>query len=145
MRCMASRILASSVVGAAVVRPGWAASGSPAARTAASRIITTRRESFIGRLLRKLRTILTVRRGPSQSARGRGLDLIRPLDSAILRFRKAPQEVPMTRNVLSLFAAALLLLVPLGSAQTPAANPRILLKTSLGDITIEIYPDKAPI
>lgn len=50
----------------------------------------------------------------------------------------------MSRNALTLFVAALLLLAPIGSAQTPAANPRILLKTSLGDITIEIYPDKAP-
>ncbi|HEV2623331.1 MAG TPA: peptidylprolyl isomerase [Frateuria sp.] len=51
---------------------------------------------------------------------------------------------------------ALLLLVPLGlSAQTavpapavtqapPAPGPKVLLHTSVGDITLELYPDKAP-
>ena len=29
-------------------------------------------------------------------------------------------------------------------AETTAAEPRVLLKTSLGDITLELYPDKAP-
>lgn len=49
---------------------------------------------------------------------------------------------------------ALLLLLPLGlAAQTapeatattpPAPGPQVLLHTSLGDITLELYPDKAP-
>lgn len=30
------------------------------------------------------------------------------------------------------------------AAATPAEAPRVLLKTNLGDITIELYPDKAP-
>ena len=29
-------------------------------------------------------------------------------------------------------------------APAPAANPRVLLHTSMGDITLELYPDKAP-
>jgi peptidyl-prolyl cis-trans isomerase A (cyclophilin A)/peptidyl-prolyl cis-trans isomerase B (cyclophilin B) len=34
--------------------------------------------------------------------------------------------------------------VATSDAATPAANPKMLLHTSLGDITIEMYPDKAP-
>jgi cyclophilin family peptidyl-prolyl cis-trans isomerase len=50
----------------------------------------------------------------------------------------------MTRHILpflmmALFAGGLAL------AQSPAANPRVLLKTSLGDITLELDPAKAPI
>lgn len=33
---------------------------------------------------------------------------------------------------------------PAAAAETPAAAPKVLLKTSLGDITLELYPDKAP-
>ena len=29
-------------------------------------------------------------------------------------------------------------------APAPAANPKVLLHTSMGDITVELYPDKAP-
>jgi peptidyl-prolyl cis-trans isomerase A (cyclophilin A) len=57
---------------------------------------------------------------------------------------------------MSRFLLALLLLVPLGlAAQTatptpsdtqapPAPGPKVLLHTSVGDITLELYPDKAP-
>jgi peptidyl-prolyl cis-trans isomerase A (cyclophilin A) len=57
---------------------------------------------------------------------------------------------------MSRFLLALLLLLPFGlaaqaappaadSAATPAAPaPRVLLHTSVGDITLELYPDKAP-
>ena len=31
------------------------------------------------------------------------------------------------------------------SAPAPAASPKVLLHTSMGDITLELYPDKAPI
>jgi cyclophilin family peptidyl-prolyl cis-trans isomerase len=50
----------------------------------------------------------------------------------------------MTRPILVLAAAAIFLA---GStlAQTPAANPKVLLKTTMGDITLELYPAKAPI
>ncbi|MEI7037336.1 peptidylprolyl isomerase [Fulvimonas yonginensis] len=53
------------------------------------------------------------------------------------------------------FLLALLLLLPLGAAAQaaapssaagtpPAPGPKVLLHTSLGDITLELYPDKAP-
>lgn len=58
---------------------------------------------------------------------------------------------------MSRFLLALLLFLPLGvaaqaaappstgtSETPPAANPRVLLHTSVGDITLELYPDKAP-
>ena len=51
----------------------------------------------------------------------------------------------MTRNILPILITASLILSGLGLAQAPAANPKILLKTTQGDITIELYPAKAPI
>ncbi len=51
----------------------------------------------------------------------------------------------MTRNILPLLFAATVFLAGSVLAQTPAANPKVLLKTSQGDITIELYPAKAPI
>jgi len=54
------------------------------------------------------------------------------------------------RTGASLFILALLLAaaLPVGSraqeAEKPAANPRVVVKTNLGDFTIELYPDKAP-
>ena len=49
----------------------------------------------------------------------------------------------MTRNILPvLFASAVLLA---GAVMAQAANPKVLLKTTKGDITIELYADKAPI
>lgn len=33
---------------------------------------------------------------------------------------------------------------PAKATEKPAAAPRVLLKTSMGDITVELYPDKAP-
>jgi len=51
----------------------------------------------------------------------------------------------MTRNVLPALVAAGVFLAGLALAQAPAANPKVLLKTSKGDITIELYPAKAPI
>src|SRR5690606_11587756 len=47
------------------------------------------------------------------------------------------------------FAAALALLLGLGvalhAAADPAANPQVVLHTSRGAITLELYPDKAPL
>ena len=51
----------------------------------------------------------------------------------------------MTRNLLPVFVAAMIFVGGLALAQTPAANPKVLLKTSKGDITLELYPAKAPI
>jgi cyclophilin family peptidyl-prolyl cis-trans isomerase len=51
----------------------------------------------------------------------------------------------MTRQILSALFAAGSFLAGLALAQTPAAAPKVLMKTSKGDITIELYPAKAPV
>lgn len=49
---------------------------------------------------------------------------------------------PMRRRFLTLLSAGILSLV---SAMASAeAAPRVTLKTSMGDIVVEVYPDKAP-
>jgi peptidyl-prolyl cis-trans isomerase A (cyclophilin A) len=50
----------------------------------------------------------------------------------------------MTRNLLPILIASALFLAGAALAQT-SANPKVLLKTTKGDITIELYPAKAPI
>lgn len=50
----------------------------------------------------------------------------------------------MTRNILPILITAVLFLAGAALAQT-SANPKVLLKTSKGDITIELYPAKAPV
>ena len=51
----------------------------------------------------------------------------------------------MTRNILPILITASIFLAGVALAQTPAANPKVLFKTTKGDITIELYPAKAPI
>jgi len=51
----------------------------------------------------------------------------------------------MTRHFLPALLAAAVFLAGLAMAQAPAANPKVQLKTNKGDITIELYPGKAPI
>jgi cyclophilin family peptidyl-prolyl cis-trans isomerase len=51
----------------------------------------------------------------------------------------------MTRHLWPALVAATVFIAGLALAQTPAANPKVLLKTTLGDITLELYPAKAPI
>jgi len=51
----------------------------------------------------------------------------------------------MTRHLLPILVATLVFAAGLAMAQAPAANPKVLFKTSKGDITIELYPAKAPI
>lgn len=51
----------------------------------------------------------------------------------------------MTRPILLFAAAAAIFAAGAALAQTPAANPKVLLKTTMGDITLELYPAKAPI
>ena len=51
----------------------------------------------------------------------------------------------MTRNILPLLFAATVFLAGTVLAQAPAANPKVLLKTSQGDITLELFPAKAPV
>jgi peptidyl-prolyl cis-trans isomerase A (cyclophilin A) len=41
-------------------------------------------------------------------------------------------------------AAMLFWLAAAGPAAEPAANPVVVIETSMGDITVELYPDKAP-
>lgn len=51
----------------------------------------------------------------------------------------------MTRSILPILLTAGIFLAGTALAQTPAANPKVLLKTTKGDITIELYPAKAPV
>jgi len=52
----------------------------------------------------------------------------------------------MIRNqLIPLLTLAGLFLLALGAATAGAANPIVVLKTAKGDITIELYPDKAPL
>jgi cyclophilin family peptidyl-prolyl cis-trans isomerase len=51
----------------------------------------------------------------------------------------------MTRQILLTLFVAGSFLAGLAMAQTPAAATKVLMKTSKGDITIELYPAKAPI
>ena len=51
----------------------------------------------------------------------------------------------MTRSILPILVTAGVFLAGVALAQAPAANPKVLLKTTKGDITIELYPAKAPI
>jgi cyclophilin family peptidyl-prolyl cis-trans isomerase len=51
----------------------------------------------------------------------------------------------MTRNILPVLLMAGVFLAGAVLAQTPAANPKVLFKTTKGDITVELYPAKAPI
>ncbi|MFZ2053549.1 MAG: peptidylprolyl isomerase [Candidatus Aminicenantales bacterium] len=49
----------------------------------------------------------------------------------------------MTNRLLLLLVVGAFVVFAGGNAE--AANPKVLLKTSRGDITIELYPDKAPV
>lgn len=51
----------------------------------------------------------------------------------------------MTRHFLPALLTAAVFLAGLAMAQAPAANPKVLLKTTKGDIAIELYPAKAPV
>lgn len=51
----------------------------------------------------------------------------------------------MTRHLLPVLIAATVFVAGLAIAQAPGTNPKVLLKTSKGDITLELYPAKAPI
>jgi cyclophilin family peptidyl-prolyl cis-trans isomerase len=79
---------------------------------------------------------------PLQSARRSGL-----LGAAPVRGRRnLHQEIFSMKRLL--FAALASLLAGGGCSDAPAPSaeaPQVLLKTSMGDIKIELYPDKAPI
>jgi cyclophilin family peptidyl-prolyl cis-trans isomerase len=52
----------------------------------------------------------------------------------------------MKRTSFALILTALAVLVPASSLKgaTPMKNPTVVVKTSMGSVTIELYPDKAP-
>ena len=47
-------------------------------------------------------------------------------------------------SVLATLAGTVMLSVPAGDAAAAGPNPQVLMKTSLGEIVIELYPEKAP-
>lgn len=49
------------------------------------------------------------------------------------------------RGVAALFAVICLVFFTKGTAMSEDKNPEVLFKTSMGDIVIELYPDKAPV
>ena len=55
---------------------------------------------------------------------------------------------PVRNPLLSILTASLtgmvLMATPADDAAAQAANPQVLMKTSMGDIVIELYPEKAP-
>jgi peptidyl-prolyl cis-trans isomerase A (cyclophilin A) len=51
----------------------------------------------------------------------------------------------LRRTLLALAAAALASAAPLSNAWAQPANPRVVITTSLGAMTLELYADKAPI
>ncbi len=51
----------------------------------------------------------------------------------------------MTRNIIPILFTAGVFLAGAALAQAPAANPKVLFKTTKGDITVELYPAKAPV
>jgi peptidyl-prolyl cis-trans isomerase B (cyclophilin B) len=50
----------------------------------------------------------------------------------------------MRNSLVLLIALAGMLLAVFGTATAAGANPTVIIKTSKGDITLELYPDKAP-
>jgi cyclophilin family peptidyl-prolyl cis-trans isomerase len=64
--------------------------------------------------------------------------------SDIFLFSQSLTEVKMARMLFILFLAGLFLALA-GPVAASAANPKVLMKTSKGDITIELYQDKAPV
>jgi cyclophilin family peptidyl-prolyl cis-trans isomerase len=69
----------------------------------------------------------------------------RDFDILIFRIQDKPKEEFMFKSLilgLSLMGFLFLLATFTNAA---ASNPKVLMKTSKGDITIELYPDKAPV
>jgi len=54
------------------------------------------------------------------------------------------EEEEMAKTLTALMTAALVLLLS-GLSAVQAANPKVIMKTSKGDITLELFQDKAPI
>jgi|SRR3990167_1177705 peptidyl-prolyl cis-trans isomerase A (cyclophilin A) len=59
--------------------------------------------------------------------------------------RLPPLASPLRRRLATMLtASALCALAFPAAAQTPSALPKVRLSTSMGDIVLELYPDKAP-
>src|SRR5690606_10463470 len=56
------------------------------------------------------------------------------------------RSFPFKKSLMATFLAtgAMMLAVPADEAVAAGANPQVLMKTSLGEIVIELYPEKAP-
>jgi peptidyl-prolyl cis-trans isomerase A (cyclophilin A) len=57
---------------------------------------------------------------------------------------KLPFKNTLVASVLATLTGAVMLAVPGDDAAAAGANPQVLMKTSLGEIVIELYPEKAP-
>jgi peptidyl-prolyl cis-trans isomerase A (cyclophilin A) len=56
----------------------------------------------------------------------------------------SPLKNSLLASVVATFTGAALFAVPADEAVAAGANPQVLMKTSLGEIVIELYPEKAP-
>lgn len=57
---------------------------------------------------------------------------------------KFPFKKSILASLLAAVTGAVMLAVPADEAAAAGANPQVLMKTSLGEIVIELYPEKAP-
>ena len=55
-----------------------------------------------------------------------------------------PVKNTLIASVLATLAGTVMLSVPADEAAAAGPNPQVLMKTSLGEIVIELYPEKAP-
>ncbi len=55
-----------------------------------------------------------------------------------------PARTTLISTLLATVTGAVLLATPIDEAAAQGANPQVLMKTSLGEIVIELYPEKAP-
>jgi peptidyl-prolyl cis-trans isomerase A (cyclophilin A) len=57
---------------------------------------------------------------------------------------RSPIRNSLFASVLATVTGAIMLAVPGDDISAAGANPQVLMKTSLGEIVIELYPEKAP-
>ena len=55
-----------------------------------------------------------------------------------------PARTTLISTLLATVTGAVLLATPIDEAAAQGANPQVLMKTSLGEIVIELYPEIAP-
>jgi peptidyl-prolyl cis-trans isomerase A (cyclophilin A) len=56
----------------------------------------------------------------------------------------SPLKNSLLASVVATFTGAVMFAVPADDTVAAGANPQVLMKTSLGEIVIELYPEKAP-